>query len=734
MNQADCILVELIQIFENNAVSKRNISDVKTNDIAQDKKELVEQKMVPVDSQIYDDLTDCCNSSIFIFSQFWTENKSILMAGGSHFLCIVFKNGDLNATKYIIENGGAIYLNRKSHLDCYPFDEICDWNELKNLKKKAKDKIKYLIKMGSSMCWDALWAMFWYEKDMLDLYVETLQNINDLRDDPMIKERFANIAMERAKTNEQMEVLISKGIKPGYMDLVNAFMKNDNERASFFIKHMNINETNDKGNTVLHELCKNSGWIDSKDGVRIVSFCLKNGADPTIKNDAGDSALSLVESFCKQNENEMLKRILHEMKLIVDNNYAPAVDDEMFIQRWKCIYCNYGNNLITNIVCKQCETERIVDLLLFSELINIQEIGSVLYALIDCIALNSLIELDLLTLNQYDALFSKEIRKNRYLKEMQDRLTKTLSDGTPNVLDVKKVKVVCLSKDVNLNIDDILKEVMSDSDLRNIISEWKNEIGYSQKTELQICKEKLLNKHSSNDFAEIYPLNKSFSLQDEQCMKFIAMCIAFKHSKFYFGYTFTRHFENTKWNYSDILSSYCKLLIKQDLLNEYKKNEYFAPMNMVNMKHEFEHFYFNEKISERDSLCVHARRVQNILNYCNEYKHKMNAQNANECLSEMRFGELLFNMDTEYNEQYEIDGNMLKDISQKILLERFVGDIINEWYCLDLKKMQSDGDDYENTIFSNYFYGVLSQKVHTDTVYEIEFVESVVSYYHTYRS
>eukprot|EP01084_Bolivina_argentea_P256214 431279_1 len=96
---------------------------------------------------IYEELTACCNS-LQQLKRIWTEKKDKLTAGGSHFLCIVFKNADINGIKYIMENGGVTYLNTKTHLDCYPFDAIYDWDDtlqLIELKKDTltKDKMKY---------------------------------------------------------------------------------------------------------------------------------------------------------------------------------------------------------------------------------------------------------------------------------------------------------------------------------------------------------------------------------------------------------------------------------------------------------------------------------------------------------------------------------------------------------------------------------------------------------------
>eukprot|EP01084_Bolivina_argentea_P179078 309464_1 len=527
---------------------------------------------------------------------------------------------------------------------------------------------------------------------------------------------------DAAQSIQEIEILIKKDLIPTPMNLIHAFYNNpdDAEKLDLYLKYVNLDEIT-QGTTILHKMCKHIDFQEER-MIKSILFLLKHGANALIKNDDGQTALDELRTnynSTKQNKrNTQIKNFIrHVEQLIFGKDYISFPNE---IKKWLCKSCS-SDNLFVDIICSNCGNERIVDLSQFESLINIGEISNILIEFVDCIALNSLIELKILTTKhiQFD--------KKKYCKEMEDRIIKIHSDLPVDNNNDFRIRTVTISTkdDMNMNMNQIFEAVLEgDDDIISIMEEWKNENGNQNKTNLEICRDKL----GINNFSDRYPLNLEFNLNDEKCVKMILLSVMMNgvddlyELEDYFGEKET----NNKFNFKSLIAVWCLILFKQDLLNIYKNYQFALPKNV---KNKFpDSVYYNAELEERCSICVHSMKCGDIKKWTN-IKNKVNTKDVNECLENMYFGQLVNNDFMVYNEQYEINPNILNDISNKVLLETYVKDIIESWFCFDAKFMRQN-HSFQSDIFYNYFYGILSsEKGEEDESYVIELVEYVISYY-----
>eukprot|EP01084_Bolivina_argentea_P226170 382066_1 len=376
----------------------------------------------------------------------------------------------------------------------------------------------------------------------------------------------------------------------------------------------------------------------------------------------------------------------------------------------------------------------------FESVLNVREIGSFLIELLDCIAINSLIELNLVALDNVSKAFTKQYRMKKYKDEIDDRQIRTVH----NIFNKNKNKLRCRTLNITvphkmeLVFDSLLQQVLDDMRFYGSVS----------------LRETISNKCIDQDVTAVcqsaldpqnYPLNQKFAFDDELCLKMILLTVAMENidSIFAIHDAVEYQIKKSNWNYNTINEVWCKRFIQQDLIDQFTSRNEIAPASLRKLKHTFDVVFIGDEAHQEQDIRVmsaYCIKCNDIKNYNNVFEGAFSSDNMIQCLENKKFGELMLNeyAADDIDDNFKMNPNILNIISDKMLCPVYLKDIITDWYCFDVKCMQRGSCDYVNDTFFNNFYGVLSTKLveqdEQQSVYEIQFVEAVVSYFYNYCS
>eukprot|EP01083_Nonionella_stella_P202185 738891_1 len=618
----------------------------------------------------------CCDTARL--KEFWDQNKAQLTPKDAHFLCIVCQHADVDGLQYVIENGGKQYLNTKPHGDGqYPFDTIAQQN--------LKDRMFYLIRNGAQMGADTMEHLFNAHKDIFKEYCLQTK-FYDVPKECRLKFReyaFRVFAFEK-NAMEKHSILIDNGVPPLPRHVSEILLHHpDTNICELFLKNFDLNDPSNRVNTetLLHLCCK---YIDSN-AVRNVRLLLQHGADPTITNTDEHTPLDILNKKMKTTTDKgkrMIRKMIQEFKKHeLGDNYNYYVPDDG-VPRWKCVQCQCPSNLFSVIECKHCGVTRIVDLTNFEYFIQIGAIGSVLLKMVDCIALNSLLQLNVVTLSHINDTMDKASRIKKYIDEMDDRLiktTKTIFDNIHNSFCIQKVTM-------------------------SVVDENAERLRESEQT------------------SSMYPVNMKFSPNDDQSIRLALLSLLWRnhdasrrlHNISRMVGLSRRSRDSYKWSFNRLLDGWCNVFKTQDLnaLNQ----------GMVT-KNTFENVLMQDE-------CIVSIKISQCEDICKTFQNletNVNTKDTAESIRAMHVGS-----------GYELNPNILKQISQKVILEHLLRDIVPKWFVIDDKDIRRE-TGYENIHYRNHFYGVLNTKecIGCDgkiESYEIEFIKCTIGYYYNYAS
>eukprot|EP01083_Nonionella_stella_P098628 277386_1 len=657
----------------------------------------------------------CCDTARL--KEFWDQNKAQLTPKDAHFLCIVCQHADVDGLQYVIENGGKQYLNTKPHGDGqYPFDTIAQQN--------LKDRMFYLIRNGAQMGADTMEHLFNAHKDIFKEYCLQTK-FYDVPKECRLKFReyaFRVFAFEK-NAMEKHSILIDNGVPPLPRHVSEILLHHpDTNICELFLKNFDLNDPSNRVNTetLLHLCCK---YIDSN-AVRNVRLLLQHGADPTITNTDEHTPLDILNKKMKTTTDKgkrMIRKMIQEFKKHeLGDNYNYYVPDDG-VPRWKCVQCQCPSNLFSVIECKHCGVTRIVDLTNFEYFIQIGAIGSVLLKMVDCIALNSLLQLNVVTLSHINDTMDKASRIKKYIDEMDDRLiktTKTIFDNIHNSFCIQKVTMSVVDEKADR--------------LRRMRAMMAKTIDNSE--EMERALRALFPEQTRT--SSVYPVNMKFSPNDDQSIRLALLSLLWKNhdasgdmrsvSKVVGLGRFFQ--DNCKWSFSKLLDGWCNVFKKQDL----------NPLNQgMVTKNTFENVLMQDEDGER-VISIKISQCEDIYKTFQNQETNVNTQDTAESIKEMYVGQMVSNGSMNDEIGYELNPNILKQISQKVILEHLLRDIVPKWFVIDDKDIRRE-TGYENIHYRNHFYGVLNTKecIGCDgkiESYEIEFIKCTIGYYYNYAS